>query len=120
MPFLGSPPRVRGKGSCGSVSPLTARITPACAGKRLLNLGLHLLNGDHPRVCGEKFVYKQSGPDGRGSPPRVRGKDKNLGFTYAYTRITPACAGKRDVFLEYVAPCEDHPRVCGEKTKKIP
>ena len=29
----GSPPRVRGTGSCGSVSPLTARITPACAGK---------------------------------------------------------------------------------------
>ena len=29
----GSPPRVRGKGSCGQLTRLLIRITPACAGK---------------------------------------------------------------------------------------
>ena len=32
---LGSPPRVRGKGTLGAFSACLARITPACAGKRL-------------------------------------------------------------------------------------
>lgn len=34
--------------------------------------------------------------------------------------ITPACAGKREVFGYQEAWAEDHPRMCGEKTKKIP
>ena len=35
-------------------------------------------------------------------------------------RITPACAGKR-VDKEFrKQQLKDHPRVCGEKTKKIP
>ena len=31
-------------------------ITPAYAGKRLLNLFLMLNGRDHPRICGEKFA----------------------------------------------------------------
>ena len=50
-----------------------------------------------------------------GSPPRVRGKvDANQDGKYL-TRITPACAGKRQVFLTARILVEDHPRVCGEK-----
>ena len=35
-------------------------------------------------------------------------------------RITPAYAGKSDAFLYQLLRMGDHPRVCGEKTKKIP
>ena len=55
-----------------------------------------------------------------GSPPPMRGKAWNLFLNYNSFRITPAYAGKR-----VSEPCrktlqEDHPRLCGEKTKKIP
>ena len=51
-----------------------------------------------------------------GSPPRVRGKDSIRITEKGDTRITPACAGKRQGFLALVPGCRDHPRVCGEKT----
>ena len=35
-------------------------------------------------------------------------------------RITPAYAGKRRLFLHLILTAKDHPRLCGEKTKKIP
>ena len=35
-------------------------------------------------------------------------------------RITPACAGKRPDHLHNKGRRQDHPRMCGEKTKKIP
>ena len=36
------------------------------------------------------------------------------------SRITPAYAGKRKFLYELDNDGRDHPRVCGEKTKKIP
>ena len=52
---LGSPPRVRGKAQerveCGFV----LRITPACAGKSVIDHGDSPPYQDHPRVCGEKY-----------------------------------------------------------------
>ena len=70
----GSPPRVRGKGISRRAPAMKVRITPACAGKRLLYFSQVRQRWDHPRVCGEK-----TSPTGRaylvgGSPPRVRGK----------------------------------------------
>ena len=41
-------------------------------------------------------------------------------FRPANTRITPACAGKRVAGSFRPGTTQDHPRVCGEKTKKIP
>ena len=35
-------------------------------------------------------------------------------------RINPAYAGKRLPLPDIAAQTQDHPRVCGEKTKKIP
>ena len=37
-----------------------------------------------------------------------------------YFRITPAYAGKRVIVSSSFHSLRDHPRVCGEKTKKIP
>ena len=121
-PFLpqGSPPRMRGKGHVFFQLFPAHRITPAYAGKSLLICRKRICKRDHPRVCGEKTVFCAHAPKIVGSPPRMRGKDvHNLGYEHQY-RITPAYAGKSFVYSCYGAFNRDHPRVCGEKTKKIP
>ena len=70
----GSPPRVRGKVEPFKGSMYQSRITPACAGKRVLSIDCRWGNRDHPRVCGEKRKSFSDSPGGLGSPPRVRGK----------------------------------------------
>ena len=115
----GSPPRVRGKVLVLPFPSNTRRITPACAGKSSLFISVIGAYKDHPRVCGEKqglfgFVRRRGG-----SPPRVRGKalyNSRLGFCAG---ITPACAGKSPPKHLFCLRFQDHPRVCGEKTKKV-
>ena len=52
--IAGSPPRMRGKVLQVVTGAKYYGITPAYAGKSLLS-GLYIrINGDHPRVCGEK------------------------------------------------------------------
>ena len=95
-------------------------ITPACAGKSRIFDVLHVEPKDHPRVCGEKpFVQAVNGGT-QGSPPRVRGKAGSHAHAHNERRITPACAGKSRAHSERRQGKWDHPRVCGEKTKKIP
>ena len=55
-----------------------------------------------------------------GSPPRMRGKGAPLRADPADDGITPAYAGKSRGNRREQAIKQDHPRVCGEKTKKIP
>lgn len=50
----------------------------------------------------------------------MRGKGYWRMYKQSLLGITPACAGKREVFGYQEAWAEDHPRMCGEKTKKIP
>ena len=115
---IGSPPRVRGKASKSSVTPSSKRITPACAGKRRgFPRGLCAFQ-DHPRVCGEKKEIALHNNAKEGSPPRVRGKGNDLADCDGFVRITPACAGEGSGRPGRRATCRDHPRVCGEKTKK--
>mgnify|MGYP003099607714 CR=1 FL=1 len=117
---LGSPPRVRGKVCRGTLRRMRPRITPACAGKRCDKVHQAGAVQDHPRVCGEKFCSVHFSFFVRGSPPRVRGKGLPAGGLKTEYRITPACAGK-STFRFFLLPQNwDHPRVCGEKTKKSP
>ena len=118
--LLGSPPRVRGKGGAPDGFFHTLRITPACAGKSWLPLPPSAGGGDHPRVCGEKGSLSVRQHRGRGSPPRVRGKDCHGVRGVVVFGITPACAGKSLFECLEAGGAEDHPRVCGEKTKKSP
>ena len=53
--FMGSPPRMRGKGHPMHPGPAYTGITPAYAGKRLCYPFFLSPLWDHPRVCGEKF-----------------------------------------------------------------
>ena len=115
MSNTGSPPRVQGKGSASWTVNRKQRITPACAGKRIVRIDYAPRVEDHPRVCGEKFFVALKQAMMLGSPPRVRGKVKKGKKRYIIDRITPACAGKRHFASSAVALTGDHPRVCGEK-----
>ena len=112
----GSPPRARGKElrhrkRCGA-----GGITPACAGKSL-DFGC-IVSGkrDHPRVRGEKVLFRRGLRSALGSPPRARGKDIELVHPDVVVRITPACAGKRYGKRGRLKIYQDHPRVRGEKS----
>ena len=118
--ILGSPPRMRGKAFPSIKTILLMRITPAYAGKSyLIGTGLSDTK-DQPRVCGEKTVLDLSRLVEQGSPPRMRGKEVVFIDSYLVSRITPAYAGKRFDPIHRITFQRDHPRVCGEKTKKIP
>ena len=96
----GSPPRMRGKDIHGVFVQVNIRITPACAGKSTHDLlTAHLQEG---------------------SPPHVRGKEKREVDENRPCGITPACVGKSHQVRMQAARRWDHPRMCGEKTKKIP
>ena len=117
---VGSPPRMRGKDIrvvCGCPG---IRITPAYAGKRKLSHCELLPRWDHPRVCGEKYHRGGMAAAQRGSPPRMRGKVDGSAQLWPLHGITPAYAGKSSVNGWPSFAIRDHPRVCGEKTKKIP
>ena len=116
----GSPPRMRGKAGFAMYLDVSARITPAYAGKRKSCAAQKTSAWDHPRMCGEKASHSATLFGVGGSPPHVRGKVGRTLYLVAGERITPAYAGKS--FLQRTAQCrcQDHPRVCGEKTKKIP
>ena len=118
--FEGSPPRMRGKAvDCPFSLPLVG-ITPAYAGKSTKQAKQQDKARDHPRVCGEKCSSVRSASHRRGSPPRMRGKDLPFTCDCESTGITPACAGKSLRPDNNPSTSWDHPRVCGEKTKKIP
>ena len=117
---MGSPPRMRGKDALQSVGYDIGRITPAYAGKSVPSSTKNPGGKDHPRVCGEKVRGVSAGLLARGSPPRMRGKDSLYNPGTAWNGITPAYAGKSHIGGDGHVAVRDHPRVCGEKTKKIP
>ena len=96
----GSPPHMRGKERMGFQIVHRPWITPAHAGKssRIVNANTF----------------------GAGSPPHMRGKVDIFGQAVECIWITPAHAGKRIFFTRTSGAVWDHPRTCGEKTKKIP
>ena len=52
----GSPPPMRGKAACATPTDRITGITPAYAGKSVLQLCQRHKHRDHPRLCGEKRV----------------------------------------------------------------
>ena len=116
----GSPPRMRGKEVLPCAPSTSTGITPAYAGKSHYVFGPSPARRDHPRVCGEKFFPQGLQIGGEGSPPRMRGKVKTGLIFVQQPGITPAYAGKSIQHSRPLNAAWDHPRVCGEKTKKIP
>ena len=116
----GSPPRVRGKVAKITAVDASGGITPACAGKSPNVLSYIFVHWDHPRVCGEKGTTLEQSREVKGSPPRVRGKVKAECKDRGLKGITPACAGKSGSRWRYRTRSGDHPRVCGEKSLRLP
>ena len=111
---MGSPPRVRGKLIDCRFEFAGVRITPACAGKTGRTAQGKGEPQDHPRVCGENLAIHNIGMLHKGSPPRVRGKQRARVCAWYVRGITPACAGKTSGILSACSSAQDHPRVCGE------
>ena len=85
---------MRGKGSEDSGGVKYTRITPAYAGKSgAIVFGAFKLR-DHPRLCGEKNIFRQYEFGIIGSPPPMRGKVPRSSVILDCVRITPAYAGK--------------------------
>ena len=70
----GSPPRVWGKVSKVDRLVSGGRITPTCVGKSKRTVLKHIMDEDHPHVCGEKAESREESTVILGSPPRVWGK----------------------------------------------
>ena len=54
-----------------------------------------------------------------GSPPQVRGKLNVMKYLVALNRITPAGAGKTQLFNNINIDIKDHPRRCGENITRL-
>ena len=113
--MVGSPPRGRGKAPPHAVKRRPSGITPAWAGKSVLDEERRVDGQDHPRVGGEKAIMSPKPVADLGSPPRGRGKVMNSLASRMRVRITPAWAGKSGSLLLRSPPRQDHPRVGGEK-----
>ena len=117
---VGSPPHMRGKERQDGGKNEIHGITPAYAGKRARKRNTYPCNRDRPRICGEKNRLHGDAVCLWGSPPHMRGKGCMPVYSIPGLRITPAYAGKSRTFLVFFGVSWDHPRICGEKTKKIP
>ena len=113
----GSPPRGRGKEFTDYLFVTAFRITPAWAGKRAVRRPSWSASWDHPRVGGEKNVWKRPEKPRAGSPPRWRGKVAFPEVARHGQGITPAWAGKSARQGRGTSAAEDHPRVGGEKIR---
>ena len=118
-PGAGSPPPMRGKVLRTSPRLALSGITPAYAGKSHSKRTREKINGDHPRLCGEKAVVGNYNRIFVGSPPPMRGKVTKCLIVWHVMRITPAYAGKSDFHDAHLRFFEDHPRLCGEKFRMI-
>ena len=70
---MGSPPLARGIHVLVIKDYHPVRITPACAGNTFLDLLIHFLWQDHPRLRGEYRPVFQHRAVLLGSPPLARG-----------------------------------------------
>ena len=113
----GSPPHMRGKEQHHPLLPEQHGITPAYAGKSSGPTRKSTTNGDHPRICGEKFRAYAKIYNEWGSPPHMRGKVLAALMPTNALRITPAYAGKSRIGCSGNTGSKDHPRVCGEKRR---
>ena len=78
MCAVGSPPPMRGKASSFENPADCSGITPAYAGKSVLQLCQRHEHRDHPRLCGEKQTGDSDAVKIMGSPPPMRGKEAGI------------------------------------------
>ena len=119
MASSGSSPRMRGtRGNCLECD-MCAGIIPAYAGNTQPPHAPFQRRRDHPRVCGEHFRSLSAAQKRAGSSPRMRGTHHHLAHTRRRKGIIPAYAGNTRFCPSPSKHSRDHPRVCGEHTKRL-
>ena len=117
-PAVGSSPRVRGEVAHLSDLRFGHSIIPAGAGRSELRRRLERKVGDHPRGCGEKPLLLRRDGRAEGSSPRVRGEATSMEQRYTASGIIPAGAGRSHKHGAKIHGLGDHPRGCGEKSRR--
>ena len=115
----GSSPRMRGTPAQNQYPKHVPGIIPAYAGNTDGREKANGQTGDHPRVCGEHGRVSLTVAIGRGSSPRMRGTPVAYERVTALGGIIPAYAGNTMYDKALDVDCKDHPRVCGEHTKRL-
>ena len=115
----GSSPRMRGTPSTATFKEADWGIIPAYAGNTGPTCICSPEAGDHPRVCGEHCTCVAVVPAITGSSPRMRGTRITAALIYQGDGIIPAYAGNTPCTDTWPWPRRDHPRVCGEHTKRL-
>ena len=91
---LGSPPPTRGKPTPWRSAMCAIRLTPAHAGKTVVQFDVGKVRRAHPRPRGENWNKAQEISQVLGSPPPTRGKLCRHAAACFGRRLTPAHAGK--------------------------
>ena len=110
----GSSPRMRGTQNACHDWFLPYGIIPAYAGNTRSPQIHTILDGDHPRVCGEHLHCNFHRSQKLGSSPRMRGTQALAAAFNIDKGIIPAYAGNTDLHSLLIGQIGDHPRVCGE------
>ena len=117
--FEGSSPRVRGTAASLSQLHHCLGIIPACAGNSVRLTINNKAFWDHPRVCGEQTIKKDSISTFLGSSPRVRGTVFLVILILHIRGIIPACAGNsKCVEIVETKPAGSSPRVRGTAARE--
>ena len=115
----GSSPRMRGTLSRSAVVNPQVGIIPAYAGNTYWKLHELYVRRDHPRVCGEHYLVRYPKCPQTGSSPRMRGTPRLHQILGGELGIIPAYAGNTVPRMPLMVCNWDHPRVCGEHTKRL-
>ena len=119
-PNSGSPPHTRGTPDVPKAKADLGRITPAYAGNTIFLYPDVLPVWDHPRIRGEHKNSTSGFTGVSGSPPHTRGTLFISSIPVFSPGITPAYAGNTLRLHRAEGHFQDHPRIRGEHSKKIP
>ena len=111
---MGLPPQVRGELSWTELARATGGLTPAGAGRTLVEK-LHCHHGPaYPRRCGENAKHLYIEYMQAGLPPQVRGEHRPPTTPAGSSGLTPAGAGRTGNVWYPVTGDRAYPRRCGE------
>ena len=115
---LRSSPRRQGTCSMWSSSNFSVRIIPADAGSTRWNAENPSSGADYPRRYGEHGDLGHQLLVRGGSSPRIRGAPEAVHHMQVAIRIIPADTGSTPSWIRRPWPARDHPRRCGEHSKR--
>ena len=111
-------PRSCGKDFCMCSASILNTGSPPLVRERLLVFGAcAAMHRDHPRSCGKDASKRLTEASAAGSPPLVRERLVFDRFHVDVYGITPARAGKTNIYHIRGDTDRDHPRSCGKDIK---